>query len=200
MKFLLVALNAKYIHSNPALYSLRAYAGEQLQEHVEIAEYTINQSLTDILADIYRRKPEVIGLSCYIWNIEMMLDLVKELSKLLPDVPIWLGGPEVTYDAPKLLAKYSQITGVMIGEGEETFRELMDYYHSGKLEMADIAGIVYRNQEGVVRILCKSTSSCQMCWRGNSIFYVGRGGRGLATHTGALPDRWVYHSQRTYEY
>ena len=128
MKFLLVALNAKYIHSNPALYSLRAYAGEQLQEHVEIAEYTINNSLTDILADIYKRKPEVIGLSCYIWNIEMMLDLVKELGKLLPQVPIWLGGPEVTYDAPKLLEKYPEITGVMTGEGEATFRELLECY------------------------------------------------------------------------
>ncbi len=128
MKFLLVALNAKYIHSNPALYSLRAYAGEQLQEHVEIAEYTINQTITDILADIYKRKPEVIGLSCYIWNIEMMLELVKELSKLLPQVPIWLGGPEVTYDAPKLLEKYPEVTGVMIGEGEATFRELLECY------------------------------------------------------------------------
>ena len=128
MKFLLVALNAKYIHSNPALYSLRAYAGEQLQEHVEIAEYTINNSLTDILADIYKRKPDAIGLSCYIWNIEMMLELVKELGKLLPQVPIWLGGPEVTYDAPKLLEKYPEITGVMIGEGEATFRELLECY------------------------------------------------------------------------
>lgn len=128
MKFLLVALNAKYIHSNPALYSLRAYAGEQLQEHVEIAEYTINNSLTDILADIYKRKPDAIGLSCYIWNIEMMLDMIKELGKLLPDVPIWLGGPEVTYDAPKLLEKYPEITGVMIGEGEATFRELLECY------------------------------------------------------------------------
>jgi len=128
MKFLLVALNAKYIHSNPALYSLRAYAGEQLQEHVEIAEYTINNSLTDILANIYKRKPDAIGLSCYIWNIEMMLELVKELGKLLPQVPIWLGGPEVTYDAPKLLEKYPEITGVMIGEGEATFRELLECY------------------------------------------------------------------------
>ena len=128
MKFLLVALNAKYIHSNPALYSLRAYAGEGLQEHVEIAEYTINHSLTDVLADIYKRKPDAIGLSCYIWNIEMMLDLVKELGKLMPRVPLWLGGPEVTYDAPKLLEKYPEITGVMIGEGEETFRELLECY------------------------------------------------------------------------
>lgn len=128
MKFLLVALNAKYIHSNPALYSLRAYAGEELQEHVEIAEYTINHAFTDVLADIYQRKPDVIGLSCYIWNIEQILELVTELGKLLPQVPIWLGGPEVTYDAPKLLEKYSVVTGIMVGEGEETFRQLLDCY------------------------------------------------------------------------
>ena len=128
MKFLLVALNAKYIHSNPALYSLRAYVGETLQKHVEIAEYTINHAFTDVLADIYQRKPDVIGLSCYIWNIEQILELVKELSKLLPQVPIWLGGPEVTYDAPKLLEKYPSVTGIMIGEGEETFRQLLECY------------------------------------------------------------------------
>jgi len=128
MKFLLVALNAKYIHSNPALYSLRAYVGEAFKENVEIAEYTINHAFTDVLADIYLRKPDVIGLSCYIWNIEQMLELVKELAKLLPKVPIWLGGPEVTYDAPGLLEKYPQLAGIMIGEGEATFRELLGYY------------------------------------------------------------------------
>ncbi len=128
MKFLLVALNAKYIHSNPALYSLRAFAGEQLQEYVEIAEYTINHDFTEILADIYQRKPDVIGLSCYIWNIEMMLELVTELSKLLPGVPIWLGGPEVSYDAPKLLETYPTLAGIMVGEGEETFRDLLKCY------------------------------------------------------------------------
>ena len=128
MKFLLVALNAKYIHSNPALYSLRAYVGEALQEHVEIAEYTINHAFTDVLADIYQRKPDVIGLSCYIWNIEQMLELVTELGKLMPQVPIWLGGPEVTYDAPKLLEKYPTVAGIMVGEGEETFRQLLECY------------------------------------------------------------------------
>ncbi len=149
MKFLLVALNAKYIHSNPALYSLRAYAGEQLQEHVEIAEYTINHSLTDVLADIYKRKPDVIGLSCYIWNIEMMLDLVRELGKLMPQVPIWLGGPEVTYDAPKLLEKYPEVTGVMIGEGEATFRELLDcYVNQARFDIsAQVAQEVLRNSQ-----------------------------------------------------
>ncbi|MBQ6696090.1 MAG: B12-binding domain-containing radical SAM protein [Lachnospiraceae bacterium] len=132
MKFLLVALNAKYIHSNPAVYSLRSYVGEALQKHVEIAEYTINHSFGEVLADIYKRKPDVIGFSCYIWNIHMVLELIPEVSKLLPEVPIWLGGPEVSFDATQLLAKYPMVTGVMIGEGEETFRELLEYYTQGQ--------------------------------------------------------------------
>ena len=128
MKFLLTAVNAKYIHSNPAIYSLRAHAGEELQQHIELAEYTINQNFSDILADIYRRKPDVIGFSCYIWNITLVLELVEELSKIMPQMPIWLGGPEVSFDAPKLLERYPQLQGVMIGEGEETFKELLSYY------------------------------------------------------------------------
>lgn len=152
MKFLLVALNTKYIHSNPAVYSLRAYAGVALAEHVEIAEYTINNSLTEILAGIYKRKPDVIGFSCYIWNIHMVLELVTELAKLMPEVPIWLGGPEVTYDAPKLLEKYPQISGVMIGEGEETFRELLEHYVNREPEcqnMTDSTKAVAGSEEAV---------------------------------------------------
>ena len=128
MKFLLIAINAKYIHSNPAIYSLRAYAGAELQEHIELAEYTINQTFGEILASICKRKPDAMGFSCYIWNINLVLELVTDLHKLLPDVPIWLGGPEVSFDGPQLMTKYPQITGVMIGEGEETFRELLTYY------------------------------------------------------------------------
>ena len=128
MKFLLCAVNAKYIHSNPAVYSLRAYAGAELGKHVELAEYTINHAFTEVLADIYKRKPDVIGFSCYIWNIGMVWELVTELRKLMPQVPVWLGGPEVSYDADKLLAEHPEVTGVMVGEGEETFRELLSYY------------------------------------------------------------------------
>lgn len=128
MKFLLTALNSKYIHSNPAIYSLRAYAGAEYREHIEIAEYTINNQLQEILADIYRRKPDVIALSCYIWNWNMMQELIAELPKLLPHVPIWLGGPEVSFDAQDILQKYPRISGIMIGEGEATFKELLAYY------------------------------------------------------------------------
>ncbi len=128
MKFLLCAVNAKYIHSNPAVYSLRAYAGEGLRSYVEIAEYTINQQKGEILADIYKRKPDVIGFSCYIWNWAMIQELIAEVSKVLPQADIWLGGPEVTYDGPGLCKQYPQLKGIMVGEGEATFRELMQYY------------------------------------------------------------------------
>ncbi len=127
MKFLLVAVNAKYIHSNPAVYSLKRFAGEYT-DAVEIAEYTINNRMEDILEDIYRRKPDVTGFSCYIWNIGMVEKLMGELHKLLPGLPMFLGGPEVTYDADKLLRKYPYLTGIFIGEGEATFAQVVKYY------------------------------------------------------------------------
>lgn len=136
MKFLLAAVNAKYIHSNPAIYSLRAYAGKelplhpqkQLGKHIRLAEYTINQSMQDILADIYSHKPDAVGFSCYIWNWTLVQELITELPKLLPDTDIWLGGPQVSYDGERILARYPQVSGIMVGEGEATFRELLEIY------------------------------------------------------------------------
>lgn len=128
MKFLLVAIHAKYIHSGLAVYSLRSYAGKELREYIEVAEYTINQNTDRILADIYGKKPDVIGFSCYIWNFSIVKRLVGELAKLLPEVPIWLGGPEVSYEYEKLLEEFPEVTGIMAGEGEETFRELLRAY------------------------------------------------------------------------
>lgn len=147
MKFLLVAVNAKYIHSNPAVYSLRAFLPEEQRESAEIAEYTINQKDEDILADIYKRKPDVIGFSCYIWNIETVRKLLAELPKLLPGVPVWLGGPEVSYNAEELLAQFPGVTGVMIGEGESTFYELMEHYLQAKPveTLKEIAGLSLRS-------------------------------------------------------
>lgn len=128
MKFLLVAVNAKYIHSNPAVYSLRSYAGKELRQYVEIAEYTINQRTEQILADIYGKKPDVIGFSCYIWNRTSVQRVVRDLAKILPRVPIWLGGPEVSFEYEQILEKFPEVTGIMTGEGEETFRELIEAY------------------------------------------------------------------------
>ena len=141
MKFLLCAVNAKYIHSNPAVYSLRAYAGEEWFPHIEIAEYTINQYADEILADLYRRKPDVLAFSCYIWNWELIQRLLEEVPKILPGVPVWLGGPEVSFSAEEILGRFPVLTGIMIGEGEETFRELLEYYGKRYRNMPDGAAI-----------------------------------------------------------
>ena len=127
MKILLIGINAKYIHSNPAIYSLRACVGEY-KKNIEMAEYTINQQAEDIRKDIYLRKPDVIAFSCYIWNWSVISKLLPDLAKLLPGVPIWLGGPEVSYRAEAVLEEFPQVTGIMVGEGEYTFRMVAEYY------------------------------------------------------------------------
>ena len=189
MKFLLTAINAKYIHSNPGVYSLKTYAehaagvtentkyqggvcpeGQGLPPvQVEIAEYTINNQMEQILEDIYRRKPDMIGFSCYIWNIVYALDLVRDLHKVLPETDIWLGGPEVSFDAPELLNREPEVLGVMKGEGEETFAALLKcYQQSGGtvrqkervgaadlqhfwITLSEIPGLAYRTDSGEIR-------------------------------------------------
>lgn len=142
--FLLVAVNAKYIHSNPALYSLRAYVGDALRPYVELAEYTINWRMQDILAELYKKKPEVIGFSCYIWNWDMIRSLLSELPKVLPETEIWLGGPEVSFHADALLREYTQVKGIMLGEGEAVFRDLLSYYVYRDRRPGEIAGLCLR--------------------------------------------------------
>ena len=146
MRVLLIAVNAKYIHSNPAVYSLRAYAqaalGDLSEVEIEIAEYTINQNTENILADIYRHRPDIAAFSCYIWNWNTIQELLPELPKLLPDTKLWLGGPEVSFHAEKILAQYTQLTGIMVGEGEETFTQLVRFYHAPKGQLQDIPGLV----------------------------------------------------------
>ena len=153
MKILLAAVNAKYIHSNLAVYSLKAYAEDPA---VEIGEYTINQQKDDILMDIYKRQPDILCLSCYIWNLDYIEEIVLESGKLRPDMPIWLGGPEVSYHAEEMLEQYPFLDGIMKGEGEITFRELAVYYQNqengteGKT-LEEIHGITYRDAEGAIK-------------------------------------------------
>lgn len=147
LKILLTAINAKYIHSNLAVYSLRAYAMAHgfNREELCIAEYTINQYSFDILTDIYKKNPDVICFSCYIWNIALVEELVRELKKVLPSIPIWLGGPEVSYHAKEWLERLPMIKGIMLGEGEETFFQLAQYYKEGQQrELSAITGFIYR--------------------------------------------------------
>ena len=124
MKFLLAAINAKYIHSNLAVYSLKTYAESQGYQ-VDLKEYTINQPKDYILKDIYLERADAVFFSCYIWNMDMVESIVRNLHKVSPSLPIFLGGPEVSYDAQDVLKKLPFLAGVMTGEGEKTFVKLL---------------------------------------------------------------------------
>lgn len=149
MRILLTAVNAKYIHSNLAVYSLKAYAN-RYGEDIGLAEFTINQKKNEILKGIFRRKPEVLCISCYIWNISLVKEVILEIHKILPDTAIWLGGPEVSYDSKKVLLECPQVTGIMKGEGEETFLELAGHYLENIHTLEEIRGITYRNNQEIV--------------------------------------------------
>ena len=159
-KIVLVAVNAKYIHSNLAVYSLKAYADARLRRRkspasgtveIEIGEYTINQQPDSIMEDIYKRRPDLLCFSCYIWNIRMIRELLPELGKVLPDTEIWLGGPEVSYDPVRLLEQLPQVTGIMKGEGEETFAVLAERKTDPEADLADVEGITWRDSLGQIQ-------------------------------------------------
>ena len=188
MKILLIAVNAKYIHSNPAVYSLKAYADRAYhtkysagregsgradsvdisgqtdradiswskdhsvgmaasgEPEIGIVEYTVNQRPEELLADLYQRRPDVVAFSCYIWNWRIIEELLTEIPKIMPKLPVWLGGPEVSFDPERVLQEYPMVKGIMAGEGEETFYQLVSHY-AGDTDLeslSSIRGILYR--------------------------------------------------------
>ena len=164
MKILLVAINAKYIHSNLAVYCLKAYAEKNMPQDVnvqiELAEYTINQNRDEILKDIYRRQAELICFSCYIWNLDYVESMIRDVKKVMKDVIIWAGGPEVSYDSQETLGRLPELTGVMKGEGEKTFAKLCKVYgkssETSELSLEQIDGITFRCPDGTI---------CERPWR-----------------------------------
>ena len=151
MKIVLAAVNAKYIHSNLAVYDLKAYAQRFTDEEITLREYTINQSADDILRDLFQLRPDAVFLSCYIWNISLIKNLTADLKKVLPGTAFFAGGPEVSYDAENFLTDNPAFTGVLRGEGEACFAEL-----AGRLlkdgmqaEMQGILGLTYRDEGGI---------------------------------------------------
>lgn len=150
MKILLAACNAKYIHSNLAVYDLQAYASDYA-DYIVLKEYTINQQKDDIMRDIYLEHPDVVCVSCYIWNLSFVKELMADLIKILPGADFWAGGPEVSYDAEKFLTENSEFKGVMVGEGEETFKELAGYYvEKNPQDLKNMTGICYRDGDQII--------------------------------------------------
>ncbi len=147
MKILLTAINAKYIHSNLAVYSLRAYAGK-FKDSIEIREFTINHRSEYILQEIYKIKPDVLCFSCYIWNYTYVREIAAEIHKLLPNLPVWAGGPEVSFCISETFLENPGFYGIMVGEGEASFQELAEHYCEGRGQenLFHIKGIAFRRE------------------------------------------------------
>ena len=150
MKILLTAINAKYIHSNLAIYSLKANCGIYGNQ-VKLMEYSINQYPEEIFRSLYRERADILCFSCYIWNIEIVRQVAGWIRQVAPETAIWLGGPEVSFDVEERLSSWKFIDGIMYGEGEDTFREMMSVWN-GDMSVENVRGIGYRREDGTVHI------------------------------------------------
>lgn len=149
MKIICTSINAKYIHTNLAIRYLKAYA--QPEYDIELTEYTIKDPIMNIVTDLYSKKPDVIGFSCYIWNMEETIKVIQLLKKIAPNITIILGGPEVSYDAREWMEKVEAIDIIVIGEGEETFKRLLQELETEK-HFDQLGGICYRKNTGELKM------------------------------------------------
>lgn len=144
MNIVVSTLNAKYIHTSLSIRYLKAFAAPEFD--VTLAEYTIKDPAMNIVTDLYRKKPDVIGFSCYIWNIEETIKVIKMLKKINPELVIILGGPEVTYDVHEWLERIPEVDYIVVGEGEETFKDLLTAIRDNEIK-DDISGVAFRKED-----------------------------------------------------
>lgn len=144
-KVILAALNAKYIHSNLALRYLSRFQNNNQKHHVETMEFTINQRLDFIAEELFRKQPDVVLFSCYIWNVEMLRQLCPILKKIMPDCVIGFGGPEVSYESETFLGENPAVDFVMRGEGELVFTKYLEHLDAGNpATLGEIESLTYR--------------------------------------------------------
>lgn len=150
MKIILSTLNSKFIHTSLALRYLKTYAEEKGLKQIELKEYTINHHLDEVVADLYKVQAEVYCFSCYIFNYEETMRVIQDLRKVMPNIKIIVGGPEVSYDSVNFLVKHPEVDIVIQGEGEETFYELIQTLQFSNRNFNDIQGIVYREAQQII--------------------------------------------------
>lgn len=146
MKTILSTLNAKYIHTSLSIRYLKSYASPEYD--IELCEYTIKDPSINIVTDLYTKKPDILGFSCYIWNIEETIKVIKMIKKINPSIVIVLGGPEVTYDTKEWMERIPEVDFIIIGEGEQSFKQLLDELH-GKKAYENVSGIAYRDNDKI---------------------------------------------------
>ncbi|KUO70921.1 MAG: radical SAM protein [Desulfosporosinus sp. BRH_c37] len=148
MRILLVALNAKYVHTNLALRYLREGIRTDFPDSL-LLEFTINDHLDRIAGEIYEVKADVIGFSCYIWNLKEIMAVIRHLQPVCPNVRFVIGGPEVSFGAEEFLTEHPEVDALVIDEGERSFLELLKTWQDGR-DLTDVLGIAWRENEKLV--------------------------------------------------
>ncbi|MFI3231253.1 MAG: radical SAM protein, partial [bacterium] len=146
----MIAINAKYIHTSLAVRSIKTYC-DKLETKIDTREFTINNDEDSIINEVYDLKPDLLGISCYIWNIELVLNVVSSVKKILPNIKIFLGGPEVSYNYNYLFEK--NIDVVCIGEGEQTVQQLVELFNQEKEindKFGNIKGIAFKLDDKII--------------------------------------------------
>ena len=155
MRILLVALNAKYVHTNLALRYLRDGINADFPNNL-LLEFSINDHLDRIAGEIYEAKPDVIGFSCYIWNLQEVMAVIRNLHPVCPDVKFVIGGPEVSFGPEEFMIEHPEVDALVIGEGEQSFLELLKTWQDGR-DLSDVLGIAWREREKIVlNPICES--------------------------------------------
>lgn len=151
----LVAINARYSHTNLAVRLLRQSCIEKEHEYeLVIAEYTINDHPRSLLQKLNELNGKVYAFSCYIWNREIVDQLCRELKQIKPDCFIIAGGPEASWQPECFLRQNSAVDLVISGEGENVLPELLNYLTNGpgvSEAFANHNNITYRDSEGVIK-------------------------------------------------
>ena len=143
MKNILVGINSKYVHTNLAIRYLKKYIEQNSNEKIKIYESSINNNIQKIIRDVVEYEPDNIFFSVYIWNVEMVFKITKELKKILPNKKIILGGPEVSYNPDEILEKNLEIDGILIGEGENVLLNFLTK------DIKDVKGVYYREDNKI---------------------------------------------------
>lgn len=145
MKVILTTLNSKFIHSNLAIRYLASYINDICP--IDVVEFTINQNLDYISSEIFKLKPDILGFSTYIWNLEETLRVCEIIKLVSPGTKILLGGPEVSFESEELMDKHQFIDFIIYGEGEETFKEFIQSQLYNEKALKDVVGLVYRDDK-----------------------------------------------------
>ena len=142
-KIVLTAINSQYVHLNVAVRYLKKYVEKNSDIKLDIYETNINNQLMNIIKDLFEKQPDMIIFSTYIWNKEYVFSITKELKKILPDVKIALGGPEVSYEWDKIMAENQEIDYIFTGEGEKV---LLNFFTK---DISEVKGVVYREGDNL---------------------------------------------------